>query len=113
MKYLKQVVLTSLLTATTVSPAAPTGADVLAACEKALSKGFHGTVGMMCIWYVTPCDCQAGKDPAIPRVCLPEDKAPETLAKEVVEGLKQQPALLNESAEVSAGRILAPKYPCS
>ena len=52
--------------------ASPTGADVVAACEESLVNGFQGTTGMMCVWYVTPCDCHIGKDPVIPRVCLPD-----------------------------------------
>ncbi len=111
MRIFKKIVLLMIL-----SPglhAAPTGADVLAACEEALEKGFHGTRAMMCVWYVTPCDCHHGKDSAIPRVCLPDGKAAETLAREVIDGLKSQPDLLSESAEVSAGVILAVKYPCN
>ena len=92
--------------------AAPTGADLLEACEISLEKGFNGSKGMMCVWYVTPCDCHYGKDSAIPRVCLPDGKEAESLAREVIDGLKLQPELQSESAEISAGIVLAPKYPC-
>ena len=92
--------------------ASPTGADVLAACEKSLANGFQGTTGMMCVWYVTPCDCHLGKDPAIPRVCLPEAKETESLAREVIEGLKLRPELQSESAETASSTVLATKYPC-
>ncbi len=92
--------------------AAPTGADVVAACEESLAKGFQDIKGMMCVWYVTPCDCSYGKDPAIPRVCLPDGKDTDALAREVIEGLKLQPELLSQSAELSSNTILAAKYPC-
>jgi hypothetical protein len=92
--------------------ASPTGADVLAACEESLVNDFQGITGMMCVWYVTPCDCNYGKDPAISRVCLPGDKETEALAKEVIEGLKLRPELQSEPAELSSSTILAPLYPC-
>ncbi len=92
--------------------AAPTGANLLEACEDALKNGFQGPEAMMCVWYVTPCDCHHGKDSEIPRVCLPDGKEPESLAREVIEGLKSQPELQNKSAEISAGEILVEKYPC-
>ena len=92
--------------------ASPTGADVLAACEESLAIGFQGTTGMMCVWYVTPCDCNYGKDPATPRVCLPGYIEPESLAREVIEGLKLRPELQSEPAELASSMGLAPKYPC-
>ena len=109
MKNLKWLVFFLSLSANVL--AAPTGADLLGACEDSLMNGFQGTTGMMCVWYVTPCDCH-GKDAAIPRVCLPDGKSPESLAREVIDGLKSQPELQSESAEISASKILAPKYPC-
>lgn len=93
--------------------AAPSGADLLSACEKSLKQGFQSTAGMMCVWYVTPCDCHHGKEIDIPRVCLPEDKKVELLAREVIEGLSVQPELQSKSAELSAGIILSAKYPCN
>ncbi|HIF52039.1 MAG TPA: hypothetical protein EYQ42_11030 [Thiotrichaceae bacterium] len=93
--------------------AVPTGFDLLEACEDSLANGFHGTTGMMCVWYVTPCDCQHGKDSAILRVCLPDGKSTESLAREVIEGLKSKSELQIDTAEVSVGKILAPKYPCN
>jgi Ssp1 endopeptidase immunity protein Rap1a len=92
--------------------ATPSGADLLSACETSLETGFNGETGMMCVWYVTPCDCHHGKDSEIPRVCLPDGKKPESLAREVIDGLKSQPELQGKSAEISAGEILAVKYPC-
>lgn len=92
--------------------ASPSGADLLNACEISLEKGFHGETGMMCVWYVTPCNCHRGKDSAIPRVCLPDGKEAELLAREVIDGLKSRPELQNKSAEISAGEILVEKYPC-
>lgn len=92
--------------------AAPTGAELLSACKTSLEKGFDGTTGMMCVWYVTPCDCHHGKDSEIPRVCLPDGLKTEFLAEEVISGLKSKPELLIKSAEMAAGVILVEKYPC-
>jgi len=92
--------------------AAPTGADLLEACELSLEKGFNGPKGMMCVWYVTPCDCHHGKDSSIPRVCLPDGKETESLAREVIEGLKLKSELQSKTAELSAGLVLSEKYPC-
>ena len=101
-----------LLSVNTQVMASPTGADVLTVCEESLAKGFEGIKGMMCVWYVTPCDCTYGKDPAIPRVCLPDGMDTEALAREVIEGLKLRPELQSQSAELSSNTILAEKYPC-
>ncbi len=111
MKNLKWIVALLLLSTEVLST--PTGADLLDACEDSLANDFQGTTGMMCVWYVTPCDCHHGKDSAIPRVCLPDGKAAEVLAREVVDGLNSQPELQAKSAEISAGVILVPKYPCN
>ena len=94
------------------SQAAPSGQDLLLACENSLLNGFQGTKGMMCIWYVTPCDCHYGEKESIPRVCLPVDISHEELAKEVVSGLKADPALQEFTAEMAVGTILSPHYPC-
>ena len=92
--------------------AAPSGEDILIACEDALVNGFKSTNGMMCIWYVTPCDCHYGDKESVPHVCLPENASHEALAKEVISGLKNSPDLQKQTAEMAAGIILAPKYPC-
>jgi len=92
--------------------AAPSANELLAACQDSLANGFHASTGMMCSWYVTPCDCHHGKDLAIPRVCLTGIESEESLAKIVVAGLKAQPALQLESAEMAAGIILSANYPC-
>ncbi len=92
--------------------AAPSANDLLVACEDSLANGFHGSTGMMCSWYVTPCDCHNGKDLVIPRVCLTASESEESLAKIVVDGLKAQPALQLKSAEMAAGIILSLNYPC-
>jgi hypothetical protein len=110
MKNLKKFIFLLLLSTNVL--AAPTGADLLEACEASLEKGFQGSTSMMCVWYVTPCDCHHGKDSEIPRVCLPEGKETESLAREVIKGLKSQPELQSKSAEISAGEILVKKYPC-
>ncbi len=93
--------------------AAPTGEALLHACKAALEDGFTDIEGQMCEWYVTPCDCHAGKDPGIPRVCLPHGIPTEWLAKEVIKGLLEKPALQNVSAEMAANTILSRSYPCT
>ena len=92
--------------------AVPSATELVDACRASLEQGFSGTQGMMCVWYVTPCNCHYGKDSNIPRVCLPDGLETETLAKEVLSGLNSKPSLLNESAEMAAARILSEKYPC-
>lgn len=92
--------------------AATSAKDLLAACEDSLANGFHGATGMMCSWYVAPCDCHHGKDIVTPRVCLTGNESEELLAKIVVDRLKTQQALQLEPAEMAAGIILSPLYPC-
>ena len=101
-----------LLCINTGSAASPVGADVVLACEESLANDFEGMKGMMCTWYVTPCDCTTGKDPEIQRVCLPDDLEVEELARQVIEGLKLEPELQSKSAEVASSIILSKKYPC-
>lgn len=101
-----------LLSLHTAVFAAPSGGDLLIACKDSITNGFHGKNGMMCVWYVTPCDCHYGINEDIPRVCLPEKEPPELLAREIIDGLNTNPELLKESAEMAAGLILSPKYPC-
>lgn len=91
---------------------APTGADLLEACQFAGKNGYDSTQGMMCIWYVTPCDCHFGKSKEIPRVCLPETVSHQQLADVVVRGIQQTPDLKQVSAEQAAANILSPLYPC-
>jgi hypothetical protein len=93
--------------------ATPNGNDLLAACEHALEKGFSGAEGMMCSWYVTPCDCFHSADSVIPRVCLPVPPDVHALAREVTEGLAASPELLDKSADIAAGTILIRNYPCT
>lgn len=93
-------------------PAAPAAADLLQACEHSLNNGFAGIEGEMCTWYVTPCDCDFGKENKLPRVCLPEQIAVETLARVVVDALKEQPGLHTEDADFAAAMILSRVYPC-
>ncbi|GJM04039.1 MAG: hypothetical protein DHS20C09_00300 [marine bacterium B5-7] len=92
--------------------AAPSAKDLLAACEESLVNGFHGTTGMMCSWYVSPCDCHLGKDSVIPRVCLTGNESEESLARLVVDSLKAEPALQSKLAEIAVGIILSLNYPC-
>lgn len=93
--------------------ATPNGKDLLLACEHSLAEGFSGTEGMMCTWYVTPCDCFHGENSEMPRVCLPPVPDVDALAREVAEGLETMPELLVESANVAAGTILQKTYPCT
>jgi hypothetical protein len=92
--------------------AAPSGADLETACQQSLDAGFHGNEGMLCTWYVTPCDCDYGKEQKIPRVCLPETVTVETLAYEVIAGLQEQPELKTKDAELAVALILSRIYPC-
>jgi len=93
--------------------AAPSGADLLAACERALSNGFAGVEGQMCSWYVRPCDCDLGSDPDAPRVCLAPDLETTALAREVTAGLRAEPGLQAQTAAVAAARVLSRKHPCA
>jgi len=95
------------------SSAAPSANSLLEACEDALKNGFHGNTGLMCSWYVRPCDCQQGKDNAVPRVCLSGDETERHLGTIVVAGLKSHTALRLETAEMAAAIILSSKYPCT
>ena len=92
--------------------AAPDGADLLAACEHALQHDFQGVKGKMCQWYVTPCDCDHGQQPR-PRVCLPQDIPVDTLAREVIMGIREKHELQSESAGMAAAIILSEHYPCA
>lgn len=67
----------------------------------------------MCFWYVTPCDCDYRKAANLPRVCLPQSVPTETLARTVIDGLKEKPELQSESADYAASVILSRIYPCS
>ena len=91
----------------------PSGAKLLTACEQSLVNGFTGIEGMMCTWYVTPCDCDYSKGSETPRVCLPPSPDIEALAREVTAGLRAQPDLQGKGANIAAGLILTRIYPCS
>jgi len=93
--------------------ATPNGKDLLAACEHSLNKGFSGTEGMMCTWYVTPCDCFHSADSEIPRVCLSPSPDIAALAREVADGLAKTPDLLDKTADIAAGTILIKNHPCA
>ena len=102
-----------LLIASTSLFAAPNGKELLTACEESLNHGFTGAQGMMCTWYVTPCDCSRGENSEIPRVCLPLEPDIDVLAREVTKGLKVSPELLDKNADLAAALILEIKYPCT
>ncbi|MEQ8289643.1 MAG: Rap1a/Tai family immunity protein [Gammaproteobacteria bacterium] len=90
----------------------PGGAELLAACQYAQKYGYDNTRGMLCIWYVTPCDCEITKDENIPRVCLPTGIDHTVLAQRVIQGLLDNPGLQAQAAELAAARILSQDYPC-
>lgn len=92
--------------------AAPSGAQLLKACEKALANGYQGMAASMCEWYVTPCDCKVLKPSRTPRVCLPDKISSKVLAHKVINGLKAEPELTGKSASYAAAVILARSYPC-
>lgn len=96
------------------SPAwAASGADLLAACQTALETNFRGMKSKMCIWYVTPCDCDFGDPKTLPRTCVPESTSSHKLAFEVSEILKAIPEYQAKDAEEAATLILSEIYPCS
>jgi len=90
----------------------PSGAELLTACEQSMMKGFSGMKGMMCTWYVTPCDCNYGNENELPRVCLPPSPDIDALAHEVITGLIAQPELQELNADIAANTILIRNYPC-
>ena len=93
--------------------AAPSGQQLLNACETALANGYRGLPASMCEWYVTPCDCDAGTKVEKPRVCLPAGISSKVLARKVIAGIKAEPELAGKSAAYSAARILSRSYPCN
>lgn len=113
LKIIRLFLSSSLLIVSSFLYATPNGKDLLLACEHSLTKGFSGTLGMMCTWYVTPCDCFQSEDSDIPRVCLPPVPDVDALAREVTKGLAATPGLLNKNADVAAGMILEKSFPCT
>lgn len=91
----------------------PSGADLLAACQHSMDQGFSNVQGMLCSWYVTPCDCNYEKKRQLPRVCLPGSPDIDLLAQQVISGLNARPELLNMEADIAASTILTRYYPCS
>lgn len=90
---------------------APTGRDLLTACQSSLAEGFNSIEGMLCTWYVTPCDCVHNSED-IPRVCLPANLTEEYLARLLIDELKSSKNLLSQNAELAANSILVNYYPC-
>ena len=93
--------------------ASPDGADLLRACRTSINNGFTGIEGMMCEYYLTPCACTVGNDPALPRFCPPARVSTGDLAALVIDGFKKSPDLLDRDAQTAAAVILARKYPCT
>lgn len=92
--------------------AAPTGRQLLRACEHAVANGYKGLQASMCEWYVTPCNCIAAEQKPRPRVCLPEDISSKLLARKVIDGLRAEPELRQKSAAYAAAVILSRDFPC-
>lgn len=92
--------------------AAPSGQQLLRACETALANGYRGMAASMCEWYVTPCDCNTANDVQKPRVCLPKEVPGRVLARKVIAGIKAEPELADKSAAYAAALILSRSYPC-
>ena len=92
--------------------ATPSATRLIYACEHALEYGFNDINGMLCTWYVTPCDCNQANKPEIPRVCLPPDIPVEFLAREVIDGIKTQEVPVTVDADYAAAKVLAKHYPC-
>ena len=93
----------------------PSGQDLLTACESALENGFNSKHGMVCSWYVMPCNCESAKAESktvIPRVCLPHNLTEIELAELVLEQIRARVDLLDKSAELAANTILSSYYPC-
>jgi len=102
-----------MMSCTGVVPAQSiSGNELVAACEKAVASDFAGELGMICHWYVTPCDCIYGNE-QLPRVCLPADVNEETLAQQVIAGLNSNPELLSKDAAFAANSVLTVLYSCS
>ena len=93
--------------------AAPTGADLLRACGESRGGDLSGIEGAMCEYYVTPCACEIGAEPAQPDFCPPQSVSTLSLAETVVAGLREAPELQRIEARVAAARVLAKKYPCN
>ena len=94
----------------------PSGQDLLTACTSALENGFNNEHGMVCSWYVMPCDCESTKaepETVIPRVCLPHILTETDLAELVLKELRMRTDLLDKSAELAANTILSSYYPCA
>ncbi len=89
---------------------APTGSDLLLACNTAQEEGYDSIQGQMCTWYIIPCNCSM--DPAIPESCTPENMEVHELADIIIEGLTGNNILLDETATMSAAIILSEKFPC-
>jgi len=92
--------------------AAPTGNQLLEACQIALENNFSGMEGRLCEWYIRPCDCQYGQKEVMPPVCLPVSVSNTALAREVIAGLRGETERRAESAEMAARQILSRRYPC-
>jgi hypothetical protein len=91
--------------------AAPTGKDLLDACNKSIESGFSGVEGQMCAWYIIPCDCDT--DFSLPKICLPENIELDDLAKIIIDGIFQQPELQKKYAALTATTILSQNFPCT
>ena len=92
--------------------AEPTAEHVLAACQRALEKGFTGIEADICDWYITPCPCEFVEAAAEGPWCLPQDLASAALAQLVVDELSRQPQSLSAPASLPIIKIVRATYPC-
>lgn len=92
--------------------AEPTAEHVLAACQRALEKGFKGIEADICDWYITPCPCEFVAAAAEAQWCLPQDLDSAALAQHVVDELSRQPQSLSEPASLPIIKIVRAAYPC-
>ncbi|MEM7465422.1 MAG: Rap1a/Tai family immunity protein [Pseudomonadota bacterium] len=91
--------------------AVPSSDELIAICERALSRGYRGKAAQMCTWYVTPCDCDVSTK-QIPRVCIPKEIPSARLAEQVVILLKGLPEFQDSDGAVAAAEVLSVVYPC-
>lgn len=93
--------------------ASPDGSDLLRACRTSLNNGFNGIEGMMCEYYLTPCNCAVGVKASVPKFCPPAGASTDDRAAAVIDGLNKSPVLQDQDAQTAAAVILAKMYPCT
>lgn len=87
------------------------GSDLLRSCESVQTNSATEIESMLCIWYITPCDC-GNYDEDVPRVCLPSGVAEQRLASIIIRDLQNDQGLQSASAKFAANTVLARYFPC-